>query len=1413
MQISLTVVDPRRTGLRRDLVLDAAPDTSLTDVRPLLLDALGTVDDGETLFVDGRALDGDLRLGAPPLVHGALVVVGRASAPGGRATGHVGGFLELHVVGGPDAGKAHVLGPGLHRIGRVGLADIPLDDPDVSRSHAELELGANGVRVRDTHSTNGSRVDGDSLGPDGVALVEGSRVQVGSSTLVLRRPDAVAASTSPTGLGTIDVNRPPRIRPPVEEIVVRMPARPEEPPPARVPLLAMLLPLAIAVPLAFIWSPYALVFAVMSPVMLLGSLISDRRSGRRDHRRALEGYRTSSATADGMLAAALAGDLAARRDESPDAAAVARVAEGPLRRIWERRRADPDALDLRIGTARLPARVRVVAADTADAPTDPALDDAPVTVSLAELGVLGIAGPRRRVLGLARSLLGQVATLHSPRDVACEVLTDGYGVDDDWAWMTWLPHCRPDAAGGIEAPGACRALLGTDHEQVRRRVAALDALVASRLGEGRPDRTWQGPRVVVLLDGAGRLRTVAGLARLLDQGPAVGVTFVCLDAELNALPAECRGTVELGGEVGTRAVVRVTGEAPLADVVTDLTGPGWAARLARAVAPLRDATPPETGHDLPEQIRLREVLGPESCHADDIARTWARCPRSTKALLGVTPAGPLVVDLRVDGPHALVAGTTGSGKSELLRTLVTSLALGNRPDEMVFVLVDYKGGSAFAECARLPHTVGLVTDLDQHLTRRALVSLQAELRRRERLLREQGATDLDEYQRLADSAPEIERIPRLVLVVDEFRVLAEELPDFVSGLVRIAAVGRSLGLHLVLATQRPGGVVTADMRANVNLRIALRVRDTLDSTDVVDAGDATRISERTPGRALLRAGGNPLVAVQTAHVSGTALGAGPAIATACCTTTTTMGGSMDRAAQPLSDNGSTDLHEFVDALREASAKIGAAPVPSPWLPPLPEVVTADDVAAVRDSPATCVTYGVVDLPHLQQREPLTWDLADDGCLAVVGAPRSGRTSTLRSLVAAVSSRWSPAGVGVYVLDGAGAMADLEDLPHVGAVVPRDDADRTARVLRLLLGEVARRGSLPDPTTPEPYLVLLVDGWESLRSAHDDLDGVGLDPVLRLAREGPAVGVLTVLAGDRSVLMGASGAAFSERLVLRMGEPTDAVLAGVPPQDAAGHLPPGRGFRVGSAGVREVHVALLQPTSSWPDGPVPQQIPPMPTRLGLGELPPTRSSSQLTLGVGGEVVQPVLLDSEDDGPCVLVAGHPRSGRSTTLLTLAAALIRSGRPLVVLAPRRSPLSELASVLGRFGVHDAEALRGCLDEAIGSGTPAAVLVDDAELVDGTPVEPVLLDVLARAETSGELCLLAGSSPDLVTRFAGLTVEARKRGVGVLLGPASPLDGDLFGVRVPRRPERRPGRGLLVRRGEMVPVQVALTVGEDCR
>ena len=375
---------------------------------------------------------------------------------------------------------------------------------------------------------------------------------------------------------------------------------------------------------------------------------------------------------------------------------------------------------------------------------------------------------------------------------------------------------------------------------------------------------------MVILDGSRRLRSMPGMIQILQQGPTVGIRSICLDGEDRFLPGECQAVVVVEPEGPARAAGR---QDMLRGVRPDAVSPVWCQRLVRGLAAVRIVADHGRGRGIPNSARLLDVLGLEPPTSQAIAARWTMGGETTMAMLGESFDGPFGIDIRRDGPHGLIAGTTGAGKSELLQTIVASLAVANKPTAMTFVLVDYKGGSAFKDCVQLPHTVGMVTDLDNHLVERALESLGAELKRREHILAEAGAKDIEDYGDIRKKNTHLAPMPRLLIVIDEFASMVRELPDFVTGLVNIAQRGRSLGIHLLLATQRPSGVVSPEIRANTNLRIALRVTDGNESTDVIDDPSAGFISKSTPGRAYVRLGANSLVPFQAGRVGGRRPGA------------------------------------------------------------------------------------------------------------------------------------------------------------------------------------------------------------------------------------------------------------------------------------------------------------------------------------------------------------------------------------------------------------------------------------------------------------------------------------------------------------------------------------------------------------
>jgi DNA segregation ATPase FtsK/SpoIIIE, S-DNA-T family len=1425
----------------------------------------------ETVWLGGQALD-PAAAAVTVLREGALVTLDPRAA-GATSLAEPSGLIELRIVGGPSAGAVHRLGIGTVTVGAAPECGVRLAGP--AAQAARVVVGRDGPALQVVvEPLAGPPGGGPPAGDSGLLLDSepltaarpwpvGMPLQLGPHVLALARPEAPDAHLSPTGDGGLAYNRPPRLLPARQPRRIELPAEPRRGDKARLQLLSALLPLAFGLIMVQVMhSLYYALFMLMSPVMMVGTWLSERRHGRADYKKRMKEYRAAMARLDSDIARERAVDEAQRRAAAPDPAEILLTASGPRRRLWERRATDPDALHLRVGLGAVPANIEFAhergAAADADLPPVPAARNVPVSLPLPRLGVAGLAGPAGESRALARWLVAQAAVLHSPRDLQIVVLSADPGASRDWNWVRWLPHCAPRAGED------CLALVGSDPETAGRRVAELVAGIAarqaaaseagsfSRFGDDGFDPTL-GPRVLLVLDGARVLRRIPGMPRVLAAAQQAGVCAICIDESERLLPEECAAVLSWEPGGGWLAL-RGSGLDAYGRVLADQVSTGWADRVARTLAPVRDISRDDAQALMPSSARLLDLIGLPDPAPDDICERWHRLGRTTAAAIGVSADGPFGIDLRADGPHGLVAGTTGAGKSELLQTLIASLAVVNRPDSMTFVLIDYKGGSAFKDCARLPHTVGMVSDLDGHLTERALASLSAELRRREEILLRAGAKDIEDYWDTRRGNGNLPPLPRLVLVIDEFASLVAELPDFVTGLVGIAQRGRSLGVHLILATQRPAGVVSADIRANTNLRIALRVTDGDESADVIDTRDAASITKSTPGRCYVRSGAGAPVAVQSARIGGRRPGAGPAGGAAHATLMPWegLGRPLPAAGPDLPADGgtlATDLSVLVDAIAGAADKLGIPAQRSPWLPPLPDLVTLAELPA----PATAseLPFGLTDLPARQARQALTLDLAHGGHLVVAGAARSGRSSVLRTIAGSAAARMPPADVHLYGIDcGTGALLPLAGLPHCGAVVSRDQTDRVERLLGTLRGEISRRQQLlaaggfaglaeqrASAAGPDrlPWLLLLLDWWEGYVAAYENYDfGRLVDGLLQTLREGAAVGLRAVVTTDRAALIGQTGTVFGQRMLLRLTDRSDAALAGLTERSLPADQPPGRVMAEGVPVPLEAQIALLDDDPSGPaqvaalrrlgaqalarHGQPPKdqrplRVDPLPARITAAEVwrldpaftPPTPLWA--LAGAGGDELAPQGLDVCEDGPGLVVAGPPRSGRSTTLMTMAQSLLERGTPLVLVTPRRSPLRTLAGRDGVLAVLGADATAGDLTGAVADRDRYVVIADDAELLINGPLSEPLEKMVRTGRDAEHGLILAGPPGDLTRSYSGFVPAALKSRCGILVTVDSPNDGDLFSIRLPRNAGPGAiGRGLLIRPGMAMPVQLAL-------
>ncbi len=1196
-----------------DVLIEADGTDPIGDVLEALAATNTQLQTGKTptaIFVDGVAVATDASLADARVRDGSIIDVAREPArelarelsgelSGDHASGiglvgrpsdfhyelHEDAVWEITATTGPGAGTRALLDA--HDAIVVGSEpgnELVLPYA-LSPKHTRIATTRGIIAVVDLGSDGGTFINELRLPPGQPTLLQyGSKLRIAHTAFeVSRRHDAptpLKSTFDPETL-TYCFNRPPRLRPPEPDVAVTLPSAPTLPTRTPFPWMQCCVPVVMAILAAWIFHrPEVLVFAAMSPILTVTNAVSARRNQRRTTRDANERYEAELDIAAQRIETLAIEEASQLHHDAPAAPQILRFAQEHQPRLWERRLTDPDAFVVRLGTHDRPAAIELHGANDPAPVQIPWLRGVPYGLDLRGRGVVGICGNRSAAISMARTIVTRLTSQLPPTELVVAFITGdssrGTNADrTDWAWARWLPH----------------RFAGSQSAAVANVLAVLDERNAT---DSRRDRgaAMCTPAMLVVIDGAQAARDNLNVVRILRDGPPAGIYAVAIDVETSRLPQEATAIIELQPESAIAAVT-IEETAPEASLLCDLVSTRWAEEFARALAPVRH------GHDndeasIPQACRLVELLPADHANALALARRWAIARPDTRAVVGIDANGSVSLDIKTDGPHALVAGTTGSGKSEFLQTFVTSLALANRPDAMNFVLIDFKGASAFAHCARLPHTVGMVTNLNQQLTERALVSLNAELQRREQVLAQLGAADIDAAWARSPEVAAQSGLARLIIVIDEFAELVHELPDFVSGLIRIARVGRSLGVHLVLATQRPSGVVTPEMRANTALRIALRVEDPQDSIEVIDNANAAAIRRTTPGRAIARlASSGQTLEFQTGRVANTACGAEPDRVPVLVHTVDHEGNPLASGASGATPFGPatdpiaslavrTDLELLVATMRQAAQHIDCQPRHRPWLEPLATFIVSDPKAP---------SIGIIDHASEQVQRSVQFHAEHCEHWMIAGASRTGRSSALRTIAATVAQCHDANDCHLYGFDfGNGALKALSSFAHCGAIVDgtRDEPERVDRLVTRLDDELTRRlgilaahglsdiaeQRLANPSeTRLPYILVLIDRWDALAGAFPAHAGSDVVPRLqRLARDGATAGFSLVITGDRSLLSDRIAAYMDHKWVLRLNDPNDYRMADINPKSVPEVMGPGRALEAGSD--REIQFALL-----------------------------------------------------------------------------------------------------------------------------------------------------------------------------------------------------------------------------------------------
>jgi len=901
--------------------------------------------------------------------------------------------------------------------------------------------------------------------------------------------------------------------------------------------------------------------------------------------------------------------------------------------LWERRPDDPDFLTYRIGIGEDKS---VVGTKPPDPDTDSKfirrpvnlhteyrkLPDVPITFDLQKIGSIAFVGDRNNTIPMAQSVITQIATLNSPEDLHLYIFS-GKLYYRIWKWLRWLPQTSDSHQGGRPT---FLAFTSNSRKKLLNQIAqTLDNLNRDEESKSSNDKKL-AQSMVLFFDKEEDLREEALFSYLLKNGKNFGIYSVFICEKMEDVPSECKSVVRTKNNNFTFSLTGIEGYERKGsyDKIRLLEVDNMAHRLlpiaARSLG--RSAS-------IPPKVDMLQLYGATQVEEVGIIRNWLKLPEPNGLLPNPVSIGNesyidhLSIHLaeNKDGPHGLVAGTTGSGKSELLQTIVTALAIEHHPYYVNFLLIDFKGGSTFNIFRNLPHVVGLVSNLDKPSANRALEAIKAENLRRQQFLDDQGdeVDDIIEYHKKlarkgrkdANALSNWDPLPHLFIVVDEFAQMAKDMPKFLPELVEVGRIGRSLGIHLILATQRPAGSIKEEMRANLNFRISLRVQSIEDSKDVLNRPDAAHLPHDLPGRAYFQLGDTGVARqFQVARVGGEydpdTLGAKELSFYELNYEEKTkiqfeeddvedIGADKDVLAAVLAnqmvgvyeDMGFNSMEQILlpplekeipiqkilcgeswkDNWQESWRREWA----NDWKKKEKEIDTTNEKAHSMFS----APIGLLDALSERSQPPFYLDfLKRGGNAVIIGAPQTGKTFFLESLTYSLVAKYSPAQINIYILSFAGkGLNNLEKLPHVGAVMEGTESERLQRLLRYLENQIEARKTIISKAGAKdlaefnlqanskkqlPFIVTMIDGFGELRTMEYDEELAAISQILKLGRE---LGIYFVLtASQHNDLSYKILNLIQQRIALELIDQSEYILlVGRLASTDFGDLPKGRAF--------------------------------------------------------------------------------------------------------------------------------------------------------------------------------------------------------------------------------------------------------------